>query len=53
MTETAKANGYEIKFNGGKTWIVVSDGDCIFTTDTERKAKNYLSRTLKDAGLLK
>ena len=53
MTETAKANGYEIKSNGSKTWMVMSDEDCIFATDTERKAKNYLARTLRDAGLIK
>ena len=53
MTETAKTNGYEIKSNGSKTWMVMSDEDCIFATDTERKAKNYLARTLRDAGLIK
>jgi len=45
-------NQYKIEFNGSSTWMVItSHGDCIFAASTERKAKNFLARTLKDAGL--
>jgi hypothetical protein len=45
-------NEYRIEFNGSSTWMVITNqGDCIFTTDTERKANNFLKRILKDAGL--
>jgi hypothetical protein len=47
------ANDYKIEFNGSKTYMVIDtvDGTCLFATDTERKAKNFLKRFLRDAGL--
>jgi hypothetical protein len=41
-----------IKFNGKSTYMVVgTDGTCLFATDSERKAKNFLKRFLRDAGV--
>lgn len=44
-------NEYKIESNASKTWTVINDnGDCLFATNTERKAKNFLKRTLEMAG---
>ena len=40
------------QFNGKDTWLVINSvGDCVFTTDTERKATNYMNRALRDEGV--
>lgn len=46
---------YKIEFNGSSTWFVSYetefDGDsCIGAFNTERKARNFFNRTLKDRG---
>ena len=41
-----------IEFNGSKTYMVIdSANQCRFATNTEKKAKNFLARLLKDAGI--
>lgn len=53
MTTTTKKYGYKIKFNGSATFFVIDENDdCILATNTERKAKNFLNRVLKSAGLV-
>ena len=42
-----------ITFNGSGTYMVIdSSGQCLFATNTERKSKNFLKRTLKAAGII-
>lgn len=53
METIKKTNGYEITFNGSKTYFLNDDnGDCLGYFDTERKANNALKRVLKDAGIV-
>lgn len=41
-----------IEFNGSKTYMVIdSANQCRFATESEKKAKNFLARLLKSAGL--
>ena len=41
-----------VKFNGSKTYTVVdSVGQCLFASQSELKAKNFLKRVLKSVGL--
>lgn len=41
-----------IEFNGSKTYMVIdSANQCRFATNTEKKAKNFLARLLKDAAI--
>ena len=52
MKTIFKSNGYKVTFNGKNTYVVVTAfGDALFVTNTERKAMNFMNRTLKDAGL--
>lgn len=46
-----KAKGWQIEFNGSDTYFVVcSDfGDCVFYTDTLRKAENKFNSLVKCA----
>ena len=48
-------NDYQIIHNGNNTYMVmdIKNNDCLFATQSERKAKNFLKRTLEMAGLLK
>ena len=40
-----------IEFNGSKTYMVIDSANhCLFATSSERKAKNFLSKVLKNAG---
>lgn len=52
---TKQMNDYQIIHNGHNTYMVmdIKNNDCLFATNTERKAKNFLKRTLEMAGLLK
>lgn len=40
---------YKIEFNGSETWMVIDikNNDCLFATNTKRKAENYLDRYLQ------
>jgi hypothetical protein len=41
----------KIEFNGSKTYMVVdSANQCRFATSSEKKAKNFLARLLKESG---
>ena len=41
----------KIIFNGSKTYMVIDSADqCLFASTSERKAKNFLAKTLKCAG---
>lgn len=52
MKTVRQENGYTIEFNGSSTYFVTDDTDtCIFATDTERKANNFLNSTLKYQGV--
>ena len=52
MKTIFKTADYKILFNGSKTFCVVTKfGDCLIATSTERKARNFLARTMKMAGL--
>lgn len=57
VVEINKEANIKIEFNGTRTYFVsqmFDNGeadDCIFTTNTERKAKNFVKRYLKDAGV--
>jgi hypothetical protein len=51
MKTIFKTNDYKVTFNGKSTYIVETrHGDALFATNTERKAMNFMNRTLKDAG---
>ena len=58
MTTLRIEQDYRIDFNGSNTYFVIvsynneNTDDCIFTTNTERKANNFLNRTLKDHGII-
>ena len=42
----------KIEFNGSKTYMVIdSANQCRFATSSEKKAKNFLARLLKEAGI--
>ena len=47
--------GYEIwTTKSGKTFLVLDiHGDCVFSTTTERKAKNFLNKMFKNNGMKK
>ena len=49
------AAGYKILLSSSGVLCMVLDNEnhCIFTTSSERKAVNFLNRTLKDSGLQK
>ncbi len=49
----ATSNKYaKIEFNGSKTYMVIdSANQCRFATSSEKKAKNFLARLLKEAGI--
>ena len=52
MSNTNTAANYKITFNGKSTYMVTDNhGACLFATDTQRKASNFLARILKEAGL--
>jgi hypothetical protein len=43
----------KIEYNGSQTWTVINSfGDCIFATDTERKAQNFVKRAKEESGEL-
>jgi hypothetical protein len=46
------SNNYaRIEFNGSKTYMVIdSANQCLFATQSEKKAKNFLAKVLKNAG---
>lgn len=46
------SNNYaRIEFNGSKTYMVIdSANQCLFATQSEKKAKNFLANVLKNAG---
>ena len=51
MSETQKTKtnqiNYAIQYNGSSTYMVVNNnGDCLFATDTLRKATNFLKRAV-------
>jgi hypothetical protein len=52
MKVIKKQNGYTVEFNGSSTYFVTNcHNDCIFTTNTARKANNFLNRLFKDMGV--
>lgn len=51
MTTLTNTNGFKIEFNGSATYFVSNEFDCLGYFPTERKAKNFLNRALKDAGI--
>ena len=53
METIYKNKGYKIEFNGSSTYFITDKfEDCIFRTNTERKAKNFLNKVLKSSGLI-
>lgn len=43
-----------IEFNGSKTYMVIdSASQCLFANSSEKKAKNFLAKVLKHAGINK
>lgn len=52
MKTLKNTNDYaRIEFNGSKTYMVIdSTNQCLFSTSSERKAKNFLAKVLKNAG---
>ena len=52
MTTVTQISDYKIIFNGSSTYFVVqgTDQDCIFATDTLRKAKNFFNKYLSHNG---
>jgi len=49
---TTKKQYAEIIFNGSNTYMVVdSANQCLFATQSERKAKNFLKRVLFSVGI--
>jgi len=48
MTTLITTENFRIEFNGSFTYLLIDSAEqCVFTTDTLRKAKNYLSKCLK------
>lgn len=44
--------GYKVEYNGSKSWFVCDEtGDCLFSTNSERKAINRFNKILNDAGV--
>jgi hypothetical protein len=53
METIIKTNGYTLEFNGSATYMIVDEcGTCLLCTNTLKKAKNFLNKTLKLSGLL-
>jgi len=45
METVFESNEFVIKFNGGKTYMLIAPaGNCVFATDSLRKCKNYYTR---------
>jgi hypothetical protein len=48
MTTLITTENFRIEFNGSSAYLLIDSSEqCIFATDTLRKAKNYLSKCLK------
>ncbi len=52
MKNAKNLNEYaKIEFNGSKTYMVINNtNQCLFVTSSEIKAKNFLSKLLKNLG---
>ena len=49
MEIIAQTKDFRINFNGGNSYLVVDSAEqCVFATNTVRKAKNYLRRLLNN-----